>query len=126
MKNHLWLFLSLLWAGAIFYLSFFNPVSQEGVPWFEHQDKLGHFVFYGVLTMALIKTFSQEIVIRNPLAKAAVLAFIFGVLIELGQHFFTHNREGSFMDALANGLGILLMVILMNTNPKIFRLNSET
>jgi VanZ family protein len=126
MKNHLWLLLSIVWAGAIFYLSFFNPLSEEGVPWFEHQDKLGHFVFYAILAMALIKTFSREIVIRNPLSKAAVLAFSFGILIELGQHYFTHNREGSFMDALANGLGILAMVILMNSNPKIFHLNSES
>ena len=68
MKNYFWFILSIIWAGLIVYLSFFNPIS-EGIlePWFKYQDKLGHFLFYALLSLGLCKTFSKEIIIQNPL-----------------------------------------------------------
>ena len=127
MKNYFWLISSLIWAGLILYLSFFNPISVDPVePWFKNQDKAGHFVFYAVLSMILVKTFSQEIVIQNSLMVAALIALVFGILIELGQHFFTFDRDGNFLDVFANGLGILLMIVLINSYPKFFRFNPKT
>ena len=120
MKNYSWSLFSLVWAGLIVYLSFIQPVSVGGVPWFKNQDKLGHFVFYAILGLTLIKASSQEIIIQNPLTGGALVALVFGVLIELCQHFFTYNRDGNFLDALANGFGILLMVVLIKVYPKLF------
>jgi VanZ family protein len=125
MKNYFWLVCSLVWAGLIVYLSFSNPKSVGIEPWFKYQDKLGHFIFYAVLSMLLIKTFSKEIVIQNSMCSSALVALVFGVFIELGQHFFTHDREGDYMDALANGLGILLMVVLIKAYPKRFYFNPK-
>lgn len=121
MKNYFWFVCSLVWAGLILYLSFFTPISEGGGAWFENQDKLGHFIFYAVLSMFLIKTFSKEISIQYPINSGALISLVFGVLIELGQHFFTNDRYGDFMDVLANGLGILLVVILIRIFPKYFR-----
>ena len=127
MNNYFWLILSIIWAGLIVYLSFFNPLSEDNVEsWFKNQDKLGHFVFYALLSLGLCKTFSQEIIIQNPLIISAMVALIFGLLIELSQHFFTHDRDGNFWDALANGLGILFMLVLINSHPKLFRFNPKT
>lgn len=125
MKNYFWLVCSLVWAGLIVYLGFSNPKSVGIEPWFKYQDKLGHFILYAVLSMLLIKTFSKEIVIQNSMSNGALVALVFGVLIELGQHFFTHDREGDYMDALANGLGILLMVVLTKAHPKCFYFNPK-
>lgn len=125
MKNYFWLVCSLVWAGLIVYLGFSNPESVGIEPWFKYQDKLGHFILYAVLSMLLIKTFSNEIVIQNSMSNGALVALVFGVLIELGQHFFTHDREGDYMDALANGLGILLMVVLTKVYPKCFYFNPK-
>lgn len=122
MKNYFWFVCSLVWAGLILYLSFFTPISEGGEePWLENQDKLGHFIFYAVLSMFLIKTFSKEISIQYPMNSGALISLIFGVLLELGQHFFTNDRYGDFMDVLANGSGILLVVILIRIFPKYFR-----
>jgi VanZ family protein len=127
MNNYFWLILSIIWAGLIVYLSFFNPLSEDNVEsWFKNQDKLGHFVFYALLSLGLCKTFSQEIIIQNPLIINAMVALIFGVLIELSQHFFTYDRDGNFWDALANGLGILFMLVLINSHPKLFGFNPKT
>ena len=123
MKNYFWLVCSLVWAGLIVYLGFSNPKSVGIEPWFKYQDKLGHFILYAVLSMLLIKTFSKEIVIQSSIGSGALVALVFGVFIELGQHFFTHDREGDYMDALANGLGILLMVVLIKADPKRFYVN---
>ena len=125
MKNYFWLVCSLVWAGLIDYLSFSNPNSVGLEPWFKYQDKLGYFIFYAVLSMLLIKTFSKEIVIQNSMWSSALVALVFGVLIELGQHFFTHDREGDYMDAMANGLGILLIVVLIKAYPKHFYFNPK-
>ncbi|MEK9603628.1 MAG: VanZ family protein [Flavobacteriaceae bacterium] len=124
MKSYSWLLFSLLWSGWIVYLSFIRPTSLSGTPWFDHQDKLGHFIFYAVLGLSLIKTFSKEIIIQSPLISGMLITFIFGLLIELGQHFFTTDRNGSWMDVFANGLGVLASVILINIYPKLFRFNS--
>lgn len=127
MKNYYWLILSIIWAGLIVYLSFLNPISEGNLePWFKYQDKLGHFLFYALLSLGLCKTFSQEIIIRNPLIIASTVALVFGMLIELSQHFFTHYRDGDFWDALANGLGILFMLVLINSHPKLFGFNPKT
>tara|TARA_B100000902_G_C27288209_1_gene905613 strand:+ start:1114 stop:1491 length:378 start_codon:yes stop_codon:yes gene_type:complete len=123
MKNYFWFVCSLVWAGLIVYLSFFNPFIDVDLsePWFENQDKLGHFIFYAVLSMLLIKTLSKEISLQNPINIGALISLVFGVLIELGQHFFTNDRVWDLIDVLANGSGILLTVVLFRTLPKYFR-----
>jgi VanZ family protein len=125
MKNYLWIVLSLAWSGVIVYLSFMSPVSTDSIPLFEHQDKLGHFIFYAVLSLLFIKTFSQIIITMSPITLGATIAFVFGGLIELGQHFFTLDRYGSIMDVFANGMGALLMAIFINNYPKLFQLSPK-
>lgn len=121
MKNYFWLYLSIIWSGLILYLSFFNPVSDHvSKPWFENQDKVGHFVFYALFSLILIKTFTLEIEVQNSILLGACVAFIYGVLIEFTQHFFTLNRDGNFLDVFANGLGILFLVTLINHYPDFF------
>ena len=91
----------------------------------KYQDKLGHFDLYAVFSMLLIKTFSKEILIQNSMTCGALVALVFGGLIELGQNFFTHDREGDYIDAFANCLGILLMVVLIKAYPKRFYFNPK-
>ena len=127
MNNYFWSFLSLVWLGLIVYLSFFNPLIEANTEsWFKHLDKLGYFIFYALLSLFLSKSFSQEIIIQNPLFSGVKVSLIFGFVIELGQHFFTYNRYGSISDILANAPGILLMVVMIYIYPKLFRFNLKT
>ena len=121
MKNYFWLVCSIVWAGLIVYLRFLNPIIDDLEPWFEYQDKLGHVIFYALLSMLLIKTLSKEISLQNLINIGALISLVFGVLIELGQHFFTNDLVGDLIDVLANGSGILLIVVLFRTLPKYFR-----
>ena len=127
MNNYFWLFLSLVWLGLIVYISFFNPLIEDNTESrFKHLDKLGHFILYALLSLFLSKTFYQEIIVQNPLFSSAKVSVIFGFIIELGQHFFTYDRYGTFLDVLANALGILLMVVMIYFYPKLFRFNIKT
>ena len=121
-----WIFFSLTWAALIIYSSFFNSENiDEGISWFQNQDKVVHFVFCAIFSWCLIKSFSQEIFLKRPILKGMALAYIFGVGIELGQHFFTTDRDGNFMDVLANGMGSILILILIYTYPKLLLLNPK-
>ena len=127
MNNYFWLFLSLVWFGLIIYISFFNPLIEDNAePWFKQLDQHGHCVFYALLSLFLSKTFTQEIMTQNPLFSRAKVSLIFGFLIVLGQHFFTYDHYVTFLDVLANALGILLLVVMIYFYPKLFRFNLKT
>ena len=114
MNNYFWLVLSLVWLGLIIYISFFNPLIEDNVePWFKHRDKHGNCEFYALLSLFLSKNFTQEIITQNPLFSSAKVSLVFGFLIGLGQHFFTYDHYGTFMDVLAYALGILLIVVMI-------------
>ena len=117
MNNYFWLVLSLVWSGLIIYISFFNPLIEDNAePWFKHRDKHGHCVFYALLSLFLSKIFTQEIITQNHLFSRAKVSLIFGFLIGLGQHFFTYDHYGTFLDVFgkrtrdtANGCYDLLL-----------------
>tara|TARA_B100000902_G_C27211041_1_gene864368 strand:- start:664 stop:1038 length:375 start_codon:yes stop_codon:yes gene_type:complete len=119
-KKNLWKIFTILWASIIIYLSFFTTHQSESSRIFEHQDKAGHVVFYAVLTYGLIKVYRQEIILQQPSVIASIVSFIFGIVIEFIQHYITTNRVGSIMDVLANGFGIILILILLKRYPKLF------
>ena len=127
MNNYFWLVLSLVWLGLIIYISFFKPLIEDNAePWFKHRDQHGHCVFYALLSLFLSKTFTQEIITQNPLFSRAKVSLIFGFLIGLGQYFFTYDHYVTFLDVLANALGILLVVVMIYFYSKLFRFNLKT
>tara|TARA_B100000927_G_C16307182_1_gene405934 strand:+ start:330 stop:713 length:384 start_codon:yes stop_codon:yes gene_type:complete len=126
MNNFFWLLLLVVWLGFIIYINFFNPLIEDNAePCLKNRDKLGHCVFYALLSLFLSKTFTQEIITQNPLFSRAKVSLIFGFLIGLGQHFFTYDHYVTFLDVLANALGILLVVVMIYFYPKLFRFNSK-
>lgn len=127
MNNYFWLVLSLVWLGLIIYISFFNPLIEDNAePWFKHRYIHGHCVFYALLSLFLSKTFTQEIITQNPLFSLVKVSLTFGFLIGLGQHFFTDDHYVTFLDVLANALGILLVVVMIYFYPKLFSFNLKT
>ena len=127
MNNFFWLLLLVVWLGFIIYINFFNPLIEDNAePCLKNRDKLGHCVFYALLSLFLSKTFTQEIITQNPLFSSAKVSLIFGFLIGLGQLFFTYDQYGTFLDVLANALGIMLMVAMIYFYLKLFRFNLKT
>ncbi len=77
MKKHFWKLSAFLWMCIILYLSFFTAVDPGGLPMFENQDKVGHFIFYAIFTSILIKTFSVELIKNSPIVSAIIFAWLF-------------------------------------------------
>lgn len=67
-------------------------------------DKMMHIYAFASLTLIV------SMLTKFSIAKIMVCAFLFGVLIEIVQPVFGRNQE--ILDALANGLGILVGSVL--------------
>nr|WP_244314418.1 MULTISPECIES: VanZ family protein [unclassified Pannonibacter] len=76
-------------------------VFNHGLP--HPYDKLLHVTFYGLLTFAIHAFFCCRLRI------SALVAFAFGVGGEIAQAFIP-GREPSMLDAIANGIGVALVV----------------
>ena len=77
-----------------------------------HFDKVVHFGFYFGATVLGALFFNEKFRGRYSMPKAlayvALAAIFYGMLIEVLQHTLTTNRDGDFMDALANSCGALM------------------
>jgi VanZ family protein len=105
---------SILVALVILYLSLtsshtFDKVPLINIPYF---DKFVHLGMYFVL-MSVIIFENRKIIINNSqLLLIALIPFFYGILLEILQSLLTLTRTGSFFDALADGTGILLSILL--------------
>jgi len=63
--------------------------------------------------MSVIIFENRKIIINNSqLLLIALIPFFYGILLEILQSLLTLTRTGSFFDALADGTGILLSILL--------------
>jgi glycopeptide antibiotics resistance protein len=88
-------------------LFFLEPWSQ--ISWIEF---VGHFFMFFILTALLITVF------RN-IPGIVVIAFLYGLLTELLQPFFSRGAEG--IDLVANAVGIISFVMLYGVGKVIAR-----
>ncbi|MCG2762246.1 MAG: VanZ family protein, partial [Candidatus Atribacteria bacterium] len=93
----------------------FSSRPEVGVEqYFYGQDKVMHFVVYGIHTFLCLLTLCDKI----PLLKliqyfvALILSVSYGIFNEIYQYFIP-EREFSFGDILANSLGIMTFLILV-------------
>jgi VanZ family protein len=105
---------SFLLALAILVLSLAAPSAFRKVDFLDitFTDKIVHMGMYFAL-MSVI-TWESRIVFEKAgvIYIAALISFIYGILMEVFQEIFTLNRTGSIWDALFNTLGIILSIAL--------------
>jgi VanZ family protein len=80
-------------------------------------DKWEHVLAYCVLAISLIIELKKQAIFNNLIRHAVLYSLLFslalGGLIELLQKFFPSlNRSANLKDIIANGIGIILAVIL--------------
>lgn len=99
--------LLLLWAAAVLYFSIIPPPEPPRGFW--GIDKIEHIVAYGVLSLLFKRAgwnWSSNFI-------TITIVTTFGIFVECLQYFHP-PREASVGDALANGIGVFLGVILAN------------
>jgi VanZ family protein len=112
-RNIPWLWLAVIWAGIIMFLSF---IPGEDLPTLSiwEADKWAHAFVYAVLSITVINTFIQR---RNEgthwkkaIIFGLILCILFGWCIELIQGQLLPSRTFDVYDLLANFIGCLLGV----------------
>lgn len=103
---------------VILHLSFAPPSEFSKIPTFENEDKLVHFLMYfGLITFTIYDTYRLNL--KRSLNKISCIKFsIFfsialGGVIEIMQPLFFAPRTASWMDWLADCLGVLAGYIFM-------------
>ncbi|MCK5825293.1 MAG: VanZ family protein [Ichthyobacteriaceae bacterium] len=118
----------LLWIGAITFMSLL-PVKEIPQGILTVSDKIIHALIYCVLTSVIylylfsgnktdVLKFQKHFFI-----KAAVISFMFGIGIELGQSYMDLGRSGDVFDVLANvsGIALSLFIVYIVHNVVIFK-----
>jgi len=121
---------SILWVTFIFLVCLLPTSGSSKTLLFRipHIDKVIHLLLFGVLGIALHSDFNIYLKGRNPNRHTAlgIISFIalFGLSLELIQHFFMSTRSGQLLDLLANYIGYGLSIIVSpKTNLWLQKLN---
>lgn len=81
-----------------------------------HLDKMVHFIFYLVMVVTgffgLKDYFAHRYRLSKILLAIVIFSIIYGMIIEVLQYTVTLNRQGDFLDALANSLGAFVGMFL--------------
>ena len=115
----LWLTLGWLLVAAVIFLSLWPKPPQPFE--FEQSDKLSHIIAYLILTLWFANIYPQ----RSSRVQMSIGFFVMGVCLELLQGM-TQYRTFSYIDMLANGIGIFLALYLAKTRLATYLLRLDT
>lgn len=111
---------AILWAIFILVLTTssnggFVTQTLFGVP----TDLLGHAFIFSILVFfimqGLIKYWRFSFFLRKIQLYGLLFGFLYGVLIELIQYYFTINRTADYADVIANSIGCLFGLVLFKS-----------
>ncbi|WP_460880010.1 VanZ family protein [Pontibacter rugosus] len=81
-------------------------------------DTVAHAFLFAVLVFLMIVGLSKQTTYPHlnhyAIRASLFISTMFGIFIELLQHFFIYGRQGDIMDVLANTLGCLLGIIFLS------------
>jgi VanZ family protein len=95
---------------------------QEGIP-IESSDKFLHTVAYFFLMLTWLYSYSRKEDFYKRIKFLILGCLIYGIVLEALQGAFTSYRTGSYLDILANSLGIVLAVLAFHLFEKKIRFN---
>jgi VanZ family protein len=111
--------LGWLLVAAVIFLSLWPKPPQPFE--FEQSDKLSHIIAYLILTLWFANIYPQ----RSSQVQMSIGFFVMGVCLELLQGM-TQYRTFSYIDMLANGIGIFLALYLAKTRLATYLLRLDT
>lgn len=106
--------ISIIYTALLMYLSLDTLKTSMKLP--SQSDKLFHALAYFIFTFFWWVTIYSflKVSFKKTIIIASFWSLLFGILIEFLQHFLTANRQGDILDILANALGTLFAVLIIN------------
>ena len=115
-KTAIWFFLAVCYTLAVSIVSLVNFSDVKSLD-IKHSDKIIHAGIYFVFTILWCFYFCLKSTknkwFKDAIVKSIVLAFSFGILIELLQEVSNNGRSGDLYDVLANSAGILVAFLIL-------------
>jgi len=97
------------------------PTTDVPKPDLPNFDKLGHVVLFTFLVVIwALFAFSKTEENRSQIVRVMLLAFVYGIIIEVLQELFFQPRTGDGWDIVANSVGILLGWFVFQKVKRIF------
>ncbi|GAA4431885.1 hypothetical protein GCM10023188_19850 [Pontibacter saemangeumensis] len=109
---------TMMWAAVILLTTLLPSSSMPAVSVWElfSFDSFAHAFLFSVLTFLMIvglaKQFTFPRLRHYTIRYSLFLSTMFGISIELMQHYFIPGRQGDIIDVLANTIGCLLGIVL--------------
>ena len=112
----IWLVSAILWTCIILFLCLVN---SDDLPSLNLQVKgtdkgvhfILHFMFTSLWTLYLYA--ASKNITKSKIVKIILSSFLFGVLIELIQEYYTTSRSGDIFDVLSNTIGAFTAGIVL-------------
>lgn len=111
---------SILIGSIILFLSFAAPSTFSEIPPFEftYPDKIVHIIMYVALTMALLIDYKMNNILNSKKLNFVLFCILFpivyGGIIEIVQSAFFPPRTGDWFDWIADIIGVIMALIMMN------------
>ncbi|WP_076671381.1 VanZ family protein [Pontibacter indicus] len=111
-------FFTIIWAAVIMVLTLLPSSSMPSLSIWEifSFDSFAHAFMFAVLTFLMVVGFKKQYtymrVQLHAIRSAFFVSSMFGIAIELLQHFFILGRQGDIVDVLSNTIGCILGVLL--------------
>jgi VanZ family protein len=115
------LYIAILCTLTIAVLSLIKMPSTSGLG-IPSSDKLFHGIAYFFLALSWLYALLGKTLFDSKVKYAILGCFIYGIIIELLQTAITSYRTASYLDILANSIGIALAVFLFHVFEKKIRL----
>ena len=112
----IWLISAIFWTFIILFLCLIN---SDDLPSLNLQvkgtDKVFHFILHFMFTSlwTLYLYAGAKTITKSKIVKIILSSFLFGVLIEFIQEYYTTSRNGDVFDVLSNTLGAFTAGILL-------------
>jgi len=94
-------------------------ISNDDVPHFgtKNEDKIFHFIAYALLTL-LWYNVCFKYKRKHPIVIAFVVSITYGIILEVLQGQLTAGRDPSFMDVVANSIGVTIVALILTLKKK--------
>jgi VanZ family protein len=83
-------------------------------------DKWAHFVVFGTLYFLWADAISKTKIEITMIFRLAIALLLYGIIIELIQHYWHVSRTGDTLDVLANAIGIVLGLFAKKLKQRIY------
>ena len=114
-RNLTFFFPAVIWGLIVLYLSSGPGIQLPASIWdFIAVDKVGHLVFYGILTYLIADGFykmKDSFINKKTLSISLIISSIYGICLEFMQYSLFPNRYFEILDIIANISGSIIGIL---------------